>query len=73
MIIGSDMAFPCEGPNSPAYGLTKREYMATAILAGLCANPTSSGLTGAPKFAVEMADFLLSALNTAKTGDDHGA
>jgi hypothetical protein len=68
MIVGSDMAFPCEGPNSPAYGLTKREYMATAILSGLCANSTSSGISSAPAFAVEMADFLLTALSTFKPG-----
>jgi hypothetical protein len=48
-------------------GLTKREYIATAILAGFCANATSSGLSDAPKFAVQMADWLLAALNPADT------
>jgi hypothetical protein len=57
-------ASDAQGAFYPELGLTKREWMATTILAGLCANSTSSGLSGAPKFAVEMAEFLLTALTS---------
>lgn len=70
---GDYAAFPipasdAQGSFYPELGLTKREWMATTILAGLCANSTSSGLTSAPKFAVEMAEFLLTALTPESEG-----
>ena len=44
--------------NSP--GLTKREYMATHIAAGLCAHPVIRNI---PKIAVSLADQLIEELN----------
>lgn len=70
--FGSDMAFPCEGPNTRAFGLTKREWMATMVLSGLVGNSNGGGNSCCPKFALELTDMLLSALNPADTRDEHG-
>jgi hypothetical protein len=34
-INGRDMAYPCNGPNAPAYGLTKRELFAAMAMQGM--------------------------------------
>lgn len=67
---GEFAAFPIQASDAQGafyaeIGLTKREYMATQILAGLMADPRIPRSTG-PSFAVEMADALLTAL--AKVG-----
>lgn len=66
---GSDMAYPCEGPNSTAYGLTKRELfaaMAMQTLIGMNAPEDIDGLTPAEmrvgRKAVAFADDLLKEL-----------
>jgi hypothetical protein len=61
----SIQASDAQGSFYAEIGLTKREYMATAILAGLMADPRGPRSSG-PKFAVEMADVLLAEL--AKVG-----
>lgn len=63
MSTGSDMAFPCDGPNVPAYGLTKREYFAAMAVQGLLAcDDTWEPATVAAR-AKRHADALLEALS----------
>lgn len=59
----SDMAFPCMGPNGPAYGLTKREYIATMALQGILAHAhNDASYEGAARDAVVYTDALLKEL-----------
>lgn len=61
---GGDAAFACVDSTYCQTGLSKREYMATHILAGVCAN------RGDPEYYVERAllftDELLKQLSTTK-------
>lgn len=61
---GSDMAYPCEGPNSRAYGLTKRERFAMAAMQGIFAHGYTMPNEGeeAARYAVQAADLLLKEL-----------
>lgn len=61
---GNELAFPATYI-SPMGGLTKREYMAAAIFAGYCANPSPDTIVGYDKLAewsVQGADALLKEL-----------
>ena len=55
----NDPAFPCEDITDFP-GLTKREYMATCILAGLLADPD---ILNAAEVSVSVADDLIKELN----------
>lgn len=59
---GSDDAFPT--PSAARPGLTKREYFASAAMAGLLADHVSR--TDAVHFAVVAADALIDELNGVK-------
>lgn len=55
----------------PEYGLTKREWMATQILAGIASQPwrvADSEAHAAIKAAVIQADLLIAELNKPATG-----
>jgi hypothetical protein len=59
-IVASEPAFPCDGPNAQAFGLTKREYIATVALQGILAHShNDASFEGAARDAVEHADCLL--------------
>lgn len=60
----TEPAFPCNGPNAPAYGLTKREEFAKAAMQGICASELFMDSTPAAlaKEAVLLADALLQEL-----------
>lgn len=60
---GAQMAYPCEGPNERAYGLTKRELLAAMAMQGLIARGVGySNSNGDAQIAVRYADALLVAL-----------
>jgi hypothetical protein len=66
--VGTDLVFPCEGPNTTAYGLTKRELFAAMAMQGLIASPRTKAIDPASiaKWAVNQADAMLSALAGAE-------
>lgn len=78
MTDGNETAFPetLERPqfNHHTYGLTKREYFAAMILAGLAGNSaetqaaadTANGFKNLAHVAVNFADELIDELNTPK-------
>ena len=62
-------------PNEPiirienySTGLTKREYIATQIATGICAN--DSFISGIPEAAISMADELIRTLNKPIAHDE---
>ena len=77
MTIADDMAFPCEGPNTTAYGLTKREFFAGLALQGLSAGMHAAA-SGADLInceavaldAIALADALIKELAVPDTIDD---
>jgi hypothetical protein len=64
--ISIDIRCDSERTHEAFIGLTKREYAAIHILAGIWANPASSGLERgeAAKAAVDQTDLLLEALES---------
>lgn len=64
--LGSEPAYPCDGPNCVAYGLTIRQEFAKAAMQGLLANPQEeawhSTAERIARIAIEHADALLAAL-----------
>lgn len=67
---GDDMAFPCDGPNVPAYGLTKREYIAAMALQGFLASLNGeAAYNDVAADAVGYADALLAALRVSENND----
>lgn len=67
---GDDMAYPCQGPNVPAYGLTKRELFAAMAMQALCApfpdsrDPITWDFHSLAQASVKAADSLLEALGS---------
>lgn len=63
-VNASEPAFPCdERANQPAYGLTKREYIATMALQGIIAHAhDDASYEGAARDAVVYTDALLKEL-----------
>ena len=55
----NEPAYPCDGPNVPAYGLTIREAAAIAAMQGLIPVQFTYGEESIAKLAVLMADALL--------------
>ncbi len=64
--IGSEPAYPCDGPNCVAYGMTIRQEFAKAAMQGILAHTRDVRWVMPPeqvaKLAVQHADALLAAL-----------
>lgn len=58
-----DAAFGYDGNRRHSPGMTKREYIATAILQGLRASGMAFGYEEFAEIAVEQTDALIAALN----------
>lgn len=60
--LADEPAYPCEGPNAPAYGLTKREFFAAMAMQGLRADRQQFPRDEIARMAVADADALLKEL-----------
>ena len=61
-----DMSEQAAFANDREYGLTKREYFAALIMAGMMASPQSIGREEAAHIAVNQADALIDMLGASK-------